>query len=206
VNTVGYLSIIVALFALRGLTKGRSITELPTDLGDAFTSLVNNDPAKLKEVLSRGPDAPTAVTPLSGGVTPPEAAQAAANAGVPGAAATALAFARAQIGKPYVWGATGPNAFDCSGLTMRAYEAAGHPIPRVSQAQVLIGTNVPRSALVIGDLVFPDLGHVQIYAGNGNIVEAAKPGTLVREVPIWGFFTARRVIGGTDTSRGHQVA
>lgn len=106
---------------------------------------------------------------------------------------TAIAFARSQIGKPYVWGGTGPNGWDCSGLVQAAYKAAGINLPRVTQAMILTGTGVSQANLMPGDLVFPDIGHVQIYTNNGNVVEAPSAGHNVREVAMWGFMTARRV-------------
>ena len=116
-----------------------------------------------------------------------------------GQAQQAVAWARTQIGKPYQYGATGPNSYDCSGLTQAAYKSVGVSIPRTTEEQILIGTAVSRANLVIGDLVFPDIGHVQLYSGNGNIVEAAHTGTNVREVPIWGFSAARRVVAANRT-------
>ena len=71
-----------------------------------------------------------------------------------GAAGKILAYAEAQLGKPYLWGATGPDAFDCSGLAMMAYRAAGITIPRTSQAQWAYGTQIPASQVQPGDLVF----------------------------------------------------
>jgi len=87
-----------------------------------------------------------------------------------GAAGKILAYAEAQLGKPYVYGATGPDAFDCSGLAMMAYRAAGITIPRTSQAQWAWGTRIPASQAQPGDLVFfagadgttDDPGHVGI--------------------------------------------
>ncbi|KOU64067.1 glycoside hydrolase [Streptomyces sp. MMG1533] len=99
----------------------------------------------------------------------------------------ALAFARAQIGKPYVWGATGPESYDCSGLTQAAWKAAGVDIPRVTYDQVNAGTTVSLSAAQPGDLVFfyDDISHVGIYIGNGMMIHAPKPGAYVREESIF---------------------
>ncbi|KUO21597.1 C40 family peptidase [Streptomyces dysideae] len=99
----------------------------------------------------------------------------------------ALAFARAQIGKPYVWGATGPDSYDCSGLTQAAWKAAGVDIPRVTYDQVNAGTTVSLSNAQPGDLVFfyDDVTHVGIYIGNGMMIHAPKPGTYVREESIY---------------------
>ncbi len=99
----------------------------------------------------------------------------------------ALAFARAQIGKPYVWGATGPDSYDCSGLTQAAWRAAGVDIPRVTYDQVDAGTTVPLSSARPGDLIFfyDDVTHVGIYIGNGMMIHAPKPGTYVREESVY---------------------
>lgn len=93
------------------------------------------------------------------------------------AAQAALNYALAQVGKPYVWGAAGPNAFDCSGLTQAAYAAAGVSIPRTTYAQVGAGTPVSTSALKPGDLVFfYGNEHVGLYIGDGKVVHAADVG------------------------------
>ncbi|MFI6371851.1 NlpC/P60 family protein [Streptomyces sp. NPDC050546] len=99
----------------------------------------------------------------------------------------ALAFARAQIGKPYVWGATGPGSYDCSGLTQAAWKAAGVTLPRTTYDQVNAGTTVPLADAQPGDLVFfyDDVTHVGIYIGNGMMIHAPKPGTYVREESIY---------------------
>ncbi|MGI5367891.1 glycoside hydrolase [Streptomyces sp. A244] len=99
----------------------------------------------------------------------------------------ALAFARAQIGKPYVWGAVGPGSYDCSGLTQAAWKAAGVDLPRTTYDQVNAGTTVPLSQAQPGDLVFfyDDVTHVGIYIGNGMMIHAPKPGTYVREESIY---------------------
>ena len=99
----------------------------------------------------------------------------------------ALAFARAQVGKPYVWGATGPGSYDCSGLTQAAWKAAGVTLPRTTYDQVNAGTTVPLSQARPGDLVFfyDDVTHVGVYIGNGMMIHAPKPGTYVREESIY---------------------
>jgi cell wall-associated NlpC family hydrolase len=98
-----------------------------------------------------------------------------------------LAFARAQIGKPYVWGATGPSSYDCSGLTAAAWKAAGVDLPRTTWDQVKVGTRVETADLLPGDLVFfyDDISHVGIYIGDGKMIHAPKPGTNVREESIY---------------------
>ncbi len=99
----------------------------------------------------------------------------------------ALAFAQAQIGKPYVWGATGPGSYDCSGLTQAAWKAAGVTLPRTTYDQVNAGTTVSVSQAQPGDLVFfyDDISHVGLYVGDGKMVHAPKPGAYVREESIF---------------------
>ncbi|MFD5317305.1 NlpC/P60 family protein [Streptomyces sp. NPDC127098] len=91
--------------------------------------------------------------------------------------AAAVNAAASKVGLPYVWGATGPNSFDCSGLTSWAYAQAGVSLPRTSQSQATIGTRLSMNELAPGDLVFyyDDLHHVGLYAGNGQIIHAANP-------------------------------
>ncbi|UKY52223.1 C40 family peptidase [Streptomyces inhibens] len=99
----------------------------------------------------------------------------------------ALAFARAQIGKPYVWGATGPTSYDCSGLTQAAWKAAGVDLPRTTWDQVKVGQRVATSDLKPGDLVFfyDDISHVGMYIGGGKMIHAPHPGANVREESIY---------------------
>ncbi|MFF4576576.1 NlpC/P60 family protein [Streptomyces sp. NPDC001410] len=100
-----------------------------------------------------------------------------------GRAAAAFSAAQSKIGSPYVYGASGPSSFDCSGLTSWAYAQAGVSIPRTSQAQANIGTRISSASdLQVGDLVFffNDLHHVGLYAGNGQILHAPRTGTVVR--------------------------
>ncbi|RCV48266.1 glycoside hydrolase [Marinitenerispora sediminis] len=107
-----------------------------------------------------------------------------------GNARSALDFAYAQLGKPYVYGAAGPDNFDCSGLTMRAWGAAGVSLPRTSQAQAGAGQQVSRDALQPGDLVFfySGLTHVGIYAGNNQMVHAPRTGKNVEVVSLAGYW------------------
>lgn len=101
-------------------------------------------------------------------------------------AAAALAYAQRKLGSPYVWGATGPNAFDCSGLVQAAYRSAGISIPRTTYAQIGAGQRVSRSQLRPGDLVFfyPGVTHVGMYIGNGKMIHAPNPSAPVRVAPI----------------------
>jgi cell wall-associated NlpC family hydrolase len=103
-----------------------------------------------------------------------------------GAAGAAVAFALAQQGKPYSFAAAGPGAFDCSGLTMAAWAAAGVSLPHFAETQYNYGTHVSRDQLKPGDLVFfyQPIGHVAMYIGNGLIVHAPTEGDVVRVVPL----------------------
>lgn len=98
-----------------------------------------------------------------------------------------ISMAKAQLGKPYVWGATGPNSFDCSGFTAYVLKhGAGVTIPRVSYMQASAGKHVSKSNLQPGDLVFFDtmnkgrISHVGLYIGNGQMIHAPKPGDVVK--------------------------
>ncbi|MBL1109464.1 C40 family peptidase [Streptomyces sp. 5-8] len=93
----------------------------------------------------------------------------------------AVKYATEQLGKPYVWGAEGPAAFDCSGLTSQAWAAAGHPIPRTSQEQWKQLKHVEVEDMRPGDLViyFDDASHVAMYIGDGAIIHAPRPGRTV---------------------------
>jgi peptidoglycan DL-endopeptidase CwlO len=103
-----------------------------------------------------------------------------------GRGAKALAFAKAQLGKPYVRNASGPNAYDCSGLTMASWRYAGVSIPRTSTAQYSVGRWVAKSDLQLGDLVFfySGISHVALYAGNGLVIHAPHPGASVEYIKM----------------------
>ncbi|WP_210634538.1 C40 family peptidase [Streptomyces sp. GESEQ-13] len=101
-------------------------------------------------------------------------------------AAQAVAYARQKLGSPYVWGATGPDAFDCSGLVLAAYRSAGVSLPRTTYAQIDAGRRVSRSELLPGDLVFfySGISHVGLYIGNGQMIHAPNPSAPVRVAPV----------------------
>lgn len=107
-----------------------------------------------------------------------------------GAGQQAVDWALDQLGKPYQWGGTGPDAFDCSGLTMRAWQEAGVTIPRVTTDQFDHGTRIPSEELQPGDLLFynrgpgPMPGHVTMYIGDGNMINAPSTGKTIRTDPI----------------------
>ncbi|MDL4771192.1 MULTISPECIES: C40 family peptidase [Thermomonosporaceae] len=113
-----------------------------------------------------------------------------------GSARTALNFAYAQLGKPYSYGATGPSSFDCSGLTMRAWEAAGVGITRTTNSQFAATKRVDKSALQPGDLVFfSSLGHVGMYVGGGKMIHAPRTGKNVEIVDIGSGYYASNYYG-----------
>ncbi|MGV3026843.1 NlpC/P60 family protein [Clostridium thermobutyricum] len=123
----------------------------------------------------------------SNNVAPPSANKATAQA--------VLNEAYKHLGKPYVWGATGPNSFDCSGFTSYVYKkVTGRWIGRTTYDQINVGTPVSRSQLQPGDLVFTSAGHVGIYVGNNNFINAPRTGSNVSVMPLWSFYAARRIL------------
>jgi cell wall-associated NlpC family hydrolase len=94
-------------------------------------------------------------------------------------AATAIAFAEAQLGKRYCWGGTGPNCFDCSGLVQSAWRAAGTRLPRTTNDQARALVSVPLGDVRPGDIFWWSHGHVGIYVGNGAIIDAYHSGAGV---------------------------
>jgi peptidoglycan DL-endopeptidase CwlO len=103
-----------------------------------------------------------------------------------GKGAKALAFAKAQLGEPYVRNGAGPNGWDCSGLTMKAWGSVGVSLPHSAGQQYNRGRPVARSDLQLGDLVFfySGISHVGIYAGNGQVIHAPHPGASVEYIKI----------------------
>jgi cell wall-associated NlpC family hydrolase len=164
-------------------TQGGAITDL-----DAAILSYNHSPRYLADVLAKAiayglvfPGSASPGAPSDGGASAPD--------GVlrPGDPNAAVAAALTKLGVPYVYGATGPNAFDCSGLTQWAYRQAGVTIPRVTYDQVRVGIAVPLTSLAPGDLLFTrgdvpvrDYGHVAIYIGNGLEVVAPHTGDIVK--------------------------
>ncbi|HJQ43184.1 MAG TPA: NlpC/P60 family protein [Jatrophihabitantaceae bacterium] len=118
----------------------------------------------------------------------------------PGAAKKAVEFALAQVGKSYSWGAAGPDAYDCSGLTMASYASAGISLPHSAADQYNYGTEVSMDALQPGDLIFyySPIGHVTIYVGGGMMVSASTEGVPISEMPVSamsGVVGAKRIVG-----------
>ncbi|MFE1166642.1 NlpC/P60 family protein [Nocardiopsis sp. NPDC058789] len=163
-----------------------------------------------EEAVARGEaalDEQAEVLESLGGVDP-TVGEAAADGGAAGASGgtaavsgdvqAVLDFARAQIGKPYVWGGTGPDGYDCSGLTQAAWAQAGVSLPRTTYDQVNAGTPVSRDQLQPGDLMFfydvSAPSHVGIYAGNGMMIHGSNPSKPLEEVSLaayWdGVFTS----------------
>ena len=171
------------------VSKQRADVEAQTK---KYTDLLATLNAQQQEQY-RDRNAPTAAqlatTQTTQALTAP--AQPAAPPAVGGGSAKAqiaVAYARAQLGKPYVFAAAGPDAFDCSGLTMMAWAAAGVSLPHYAPSQMQYGSTVPIdvSAMLPGDLIFlyPDIGHVEIYAGNGMAISAPQPGDVVKYVSV----------------------
>jgi cell wall-associated NlpC family hydrolase len=107
-----------------------------------------------------------------------------------------IAFARAQIGRPCVWGAVGPGSYDAPGLTQAAWKAAGVTLPRTAEAQWRAGMQVSLADVQVGDLVFfhDDLRHVGICSGDGTMIHAPGPGARIQEESV--FFAGRSAIKG----------
>ncbi|MFD5084999.1 NlpC/P60 family protein [Kitasatospora sp. NPDC058406] len=106
-------------------------------------------------------------------------------AAVGSGAQAAVAYARAALGKPYVWGASGPGAYDCSGLVMRAWQAGGVVVPRTTWGMATAGRATTRASLVPGDLVITNGGaHVQLYLGGGKVIHSPGRGRSVVVAPL----------------------
>ncbi len=115
-----------------------------------------------------------------------------------GRGGSAVAFANAQVGKAYVFGASGPSAYDCSGLTMASWAQAGVALPHSASAQYGVTSRVSAGSLVPGDLVFfySGISHVGIYVGGGQFVHASNPGTGVVRESLSGYWMSVFVSGG----------
>lgn len=110
-------------------------------------------------------------------------------------AGIAVRAALSRLGSPYVWGATGPDRFDCSGLTQWSYARAGIHLDRTTYQQIYDGVPIPRSQVRPGDLVFPSAGHVQMAIGNNLVVEAPHAGASVRISALGSGVQIRRPLG-----------
>lgn len=110
-------------------------------------------------------------------------------------ASLAIRFVLGQLGKPYVWGADGPDSYDCSGLMVKGFSTIGITLPRTTQAMLADPSLQPinQGQLQPGDLVFPSDEHVQMYLGGGKVVEAPHTGLNVRITNLGTVYQARRV-------------
>lgn len=140
-------------------------------------------PVRAANPAPAAPRAPAATTKKPANVPP-----AAGNAGA------VVTYARAQVGKRYVFATSGPNTFDCSGLVVAAYRQIGISLPHQTGGLAGRGRAVSRSQLQPGDLVFPDSGHVGIYVGGNMMVHASNPRTGVKLSSVYAFSFARRIL------------
>ena len=107
-------------------------------------------------------------------------------------------YAKNFLGVRYVYGGSSPNGFDCSGLVQYVYNHFGINISRTTKTQINDGREVGRNNLQLGDLVFPDSGHVTLYIGNNQIIHAPQPGEVVKISNIWKFWRARRILSDSQ--------
>ena len=142
------------------------------------------DPILEEKPVATAPPSWDEIGQVAAGYTTPAASK--------GAGKVALDWAKTQLGKPYGWGEEGPDAYDCSGLTMRAYERAGIALHRTTRDQWYDTRRVALDDLVPGDLMFwssngqpSGIYHVAIYAGDGMRIHAPSPGKFVELVPVW---------------------
>jgi cell wall-associated NlpC family hydrolase len=141
------------------------VTSVSDDGGDGFGT----------GIAAKAPALGDLVSAVSAGVTGSRGYD-------PGRVAKAIEAAYSELGKPYVWGAVGPDGFDCSGLMQHAWAQAGVMLPRTSQEQADAGPSIPRAGIEPGDLViyFAGQTHVGMYVGNGLVIHAPRPGSVVQ--------------------------
>ncbi|AOZ63157.1 minor tail protein [Mycobacterium phage Erdmann] len=157
----------------------------------------------IPSVLTAGAPGATAIPAIPTTNGSPSAAAAGELLGQPKFnTAGALSFARAQIGRPYVWGATGPASYDCSGLMLAAYRSIGIEIGRTTYDEAATCTTIPPTNLVPGDLIQPHDGHVVMWTGNGTVVHAPQTGDVVKEVPIYFDITGAKCLHVPGTEYG----
>lgn len=146
---------------------------------------IEGDIARLDALQAKAEAAAAAAAKPKPKTTPPAATNPGNPPAVSGTAGKAVSYAWAQLGKRYVWGAAGPNTFDCSGLTMMAWKAAGVSLPHNAAQQWQKVRHISRSQLAPGDLVFYNgLGHVGIYIGNNQVIHAPNSRTVVKIAPV----------------------
>ncbi|MGW5970940.1 C40 family peptidase [Streptomyces sp. NPDC055186] len=145
-------------------------------------------------------DAERATLTTNAGATSTTATAATVSAPASGSVATVIAFLKAQVGDAYVMGATGPNAWDCSSLVQAAFKQVGVDLPRVSQAQSTVGTDVSLSNLQVGDILYwggkGSAYHTGVYIGNGQYLDAANPskGVVIQDLSGYPASGAVRVL------------
>lgn len=177
----------------RLVEANRKLADARKTLLDAVASAPDFGPGSLKLLPTKIEDGATTVPSPAGLIVLPK--------GTDPKVGYALAYVVAQLGKPYVWGATGPGSYDCSGLMLRAFAAVGVTLPRVSQAQQASITPVEAKDLRPGDLVFfgRPAYHVGMYIGGGLMINAPYTGSVVRVDRIWSTVTSYgRVLPVTD--------
>jgi cell wall-associated NlpC family hydrolase len=195
-----------------GDTLDRQLTLVTAKARDAVTAFLSPG-----YVFSGGPDGQVTLNPRVCPAQKPYSGDSSGATGVVQASldpeqrcvvAAAILYAAAQLGKPYVWGGTGPVGYDCSGLVMMAYRAAGVSLPRTTFQQVYAGTAVYSfSDLMPGDLLFTpgsdgraeDPGHVSMYVGQGMVIQAPQTGEDIEVTPFKGYWqqnvvAVRRVV------------
>jgi cell wall-associated NlpC family hydrolase len=176
---------LVLVVSVSGLTAGGSLTHAPS--AHPQSTLAADRPAEVENTtdntspfvatrdeyrVSRGADR-----------TPPSKIE------------IVIAYALAQRGDPYRYGAAGPDAFDCSGLVMAAFARIGVKLPHYTGALIGYGRRVSRSAMQRGDIVFLASHHVGIYLGGGLMIVAPHTGSVVRVQTVYAFYAARRIVG-----------
>jgi len=194
--------------AIQNVSPIRTITAVIKDPGNARTIIRSKENKIDPNASSVIPQAPTQTNtpPATGGLSGLQGIPVSGTPTSTGSGATIVAFARSQIGRPYVFGGTGNPGWDCSGLVQASLRTVGVDVTHSALAQlistkgkIISGASVKNTAdLKPGDIIFPAaapelLGnHVAIYSGNGNIIEAAYPGTNVRERSLYPFLVAKR--------------
>jgi cell wall-associated NlpC family hydrolase len=165
----------------RNLVAAEKAQAVEVDRLAAKKAEVQRAADKTRALLARmrAADRPAAPSQPSGAVAPPPPG---GGGGGSGSAAAVVAYARAQVGKPYCYGGSGPGCFDCSGLTMMAWRQAGVSLPHSSASQYNVGRRVSASELQPGDLVFyySPISHVSVYIGGGQRISATHTGDYVR--------------------------
>lgn len=169
------------------LTRQRSQTQRQIDKYKRLLSSLNAQQRAMLAAQQGAPISRTAASQMTSGAV----------GAVPAAARAAVQFALNQTGKPYVFGAAGPDAFDCSGLTMAAWQQGGVSLPHSAANQYNYGRHVSLDKLLPGDLIFfyQPIGHVTIYIGNGMMVSAPTEGEPVQVVSLQSF--SNDVVGAT---------